>query len=793
MAEQWLLFGTVAEAVRVQTTPELKAAAFVTALSTSMRAKLHRTPTGGATTTIVDVPIPGPVVASGTDVTLAVVNDPSGTVTTTNLTDGASYVFELTNTAGDGGARGSAGLSGKLVSISSSIATKVDIGPLTFRFGASAGGSGGTVPSSNRGAISGTTFSIALPTVGASDVTIIRAVFVGTGVTPPSVTTPAGFTKSRDQVLSAPAGGDAKASRFVEFTRAAGAVSATIQLSLASAATGAWEYHTFPNRKIVGSSYAENLTYTTAPVTPAVANEYANVVVLATVASNQFLRTITSSALTMAAPAPSTTPTLATGSITQAAASTVAGITFTLADPSGGAGGEQTHASVIVLADISAVPNPGGGGGGSTEGLGDGPGPLNGSYSTGSPSGGGWTTLLQATDPPVELGNYYGWHHQWGLTRRQLFKVARAHDISQTVSGADGYASLQWAKMERTKGVREWSKMQSWIDNTVDCTRVYTFWTSPTWASKRDLGVNIIGGGFVSANFSPPRDMQDVANFFTDMYSRFTVSQIPVIEIGNEPKFGDGPGFSQMGQDDFIGGRVLNPFTSNESDTTRSSGGGGNHFFTGTPRELARIAYTVRQSVPAGVKLIGCGWEQTVGSYPGEYTIRDFWAFMNADIPGGQKAADIIDWVSYHPYLYSNNPEVVHLQHLSYKYWMGQLATALGKPALASRPLAVTEVGHEVGGGGGAASSFTAAQIATTNKRATAILAALGARMCIWYIDRTGETVTTYPPSGANNATMIAACDASDVINNNRIRQAAWKPSTGECWLRFDNNTELTV
>jgi hypothetical protein len=40
---------------------------------------------------------------------------------------------------------------------------------------------------------------------------------------------------------------------------------------------------------------------------------------------------------------------------------------------------------------------------------------------------------------------------------------------------------------------------------------------------------------------------------------------------------------------------------------------------------------------------------------------------------------------------------------------------------------------------------------------------------------------------------MIAACDASDVINNNRIRQAAWKPSTGECWLRFDDNTELTV
>lgn len=394
------------------------------------------------------------------------------------------------------------------------------------------------------------------------------------------------------------------------------------------------------------------------------------------------------------------------------------------------------------------------------------------SFTPGAPSGSGWTTVLASTDSEIVIPNYFVGSHRWMNLGASPYSYAlhRSHDArgSSALTGGAEDTSMLWARLHPGRYTYNWAGTDDWIAQTSGKSRCFTFFGCPTWARKYTdtaTGRPVKYNSFPDAA-SAPASLDYVREFVTAFYARYTAAQVPFFEIWNEPNFGAyGPTYAQ-------------PTINNRWTDAGNQLAGGAPFFNGSAVDLAGIAQAANESVPAGVTILGCGFEIGVDATPYGMDTRQINTFLAA---GGFNHCD---GLSYHSYMYSNDPGVVTTVGGGVKAW--RIANGLS-----SMPQYNSETGHEVGSGGGAASNFSNAQLAATTIRSFTRSAALGDKFYCVYQDRGSNGSVTMGNPSASAEIAAALNEVYNKLNGKTMRQFSTN-ADGRVWARFSDNTEIT-
>ncbi len=389
-------------------------------------------------------------------------------------------------------------------------------------------------------------------------------------------------------------------------------------------------------------------------------------------------------------------------------------------------------------------------------------------FTPGAPPGSGWTTVLAATDTEIVVPNYFVGSHRWLSLGAAPYSYAthRSHDARGTSalpSGTDD-SSLLWARLHTGRYTYNRAAVDDWISQTSGKTRVFTFFGTPTWARKYTdtaTGRGVKYNTFPDAA-SAPADMAYITEFFTWLYSIYTVAQIPFVEVWNEPSFGA------------YGSTYSPPTTTNRWTDPGNQLGGDACFFNGTAIDHKNMAQAVRAAVPVGVTVLGCGFE--IGSDPTPYGIdtRNINAFLAA---GGFA---FVNGLSFHSYMYSNNPSIVTTVGAGVKAW--RVANGLS-----AMPQYNTETGHE---NPGPASNYSTVQLAATTVREYVRSAANGDKMFCVYQDRGSASRQTMGNPAIETEIATALTEVYNKLNGQTLRQISTN-ADGRVWARNAGNNEI--
>lgn len=763
MATKWTITGPLANTLDAITTgPTNRATAFVSGMSTNMTAKLKRN-----SVEVLSATIPGPLTSSSAVATLALTTAPAATITTTDLDDGASYVFELIS--GDGNSKASAPAGptpGSTIPIEVSedldSASTVNIGPLNFDFDVDLVAA--TPQDYDSGTISGTTTSISLPAVASQGIAVITLVFASTTTNTPPSATISGWTTAFDRFLSNPVGGAARAARHVQFYREGSASAGAVTVNYGSAVIGAFTYYTFANRSYEKSASAENTNYSANPFSPFSTTSYTDTLKLVHMTTNQYRRQATTSNASVTTTVSSQdAPSIAGAFTTQASSGSVSSFGWTLTDPVGGSGQEQTQSSVTLLYPFGASPVTGGGGG-------------SGSFTEGSPpndGAGSWQTIHTAGEQPIQIPWYfYGWHRSQSDQPLYQYNADRNWDFS-----VNGGADCSWARCNPSNGVYNWSGPDQWIARTDGKFRLWTVSLTPEWAVAPSDRIYPGAGAvryptFPNGSF-PPGSQSYLATFIQAVINRYG-SNIDAFELWNEP---------------------TTPDTSPDSRRFPSTLGA---FYSGSLRELAVMGRTIKQTIRASahpnIPLWWCGWE---GQFQNTTNTRPK-TFATVSDGAGGVGIDHVDVLSFHPYMYNADPVRVWNEVLGYRAQLESIAATLGRPSIATMPINADETGHE---DPNIATNYSFEVIAKDLKQSVGYALAgakYGCTGIILYQD-SPQPRTFRSPINANSLLVDAAnyahnANTTKAVGGKIIRQISIRTGASglnpQTWIRFDDNSE---
>jgi hypothetical protein len=200
-------------------------------------------------------------------------------------------------------------------------------------------------------------------------------------------------------------------------------------------------------------------------------------------------------------------------------------------------------------------------------------------------------------------------------------KTVRSHDMK---SGTG-----MWKYIETSKGVFDWSNLDSWVSTHHASGRdlVFTLFGTPTWASARPSEVGAYGSTYLGVS-AEPSDMADWDAFCTAVATRY-LGKIKYYEVWNEPNL-------------------------NNNGTTTS---GSNFYFSGTFAKLSEMVRRANQAIKAvdpTAKII-CPpitvWSATAGQSAETY----FTGMMAASDGATGTMADWVDIIGVHLYLPGSN------------------------------------------------------------------------------------------------------------------------------------------
>ena len=418
----------------------------------------------------------------------------------------------------------------------------------------------------------------------------------------------------------------------------------------------------------------------------------------------------------------------------------------------------QVSISFSITLTMPTFGTGGGGGGGGID--------PSGVFTAGTPPGGftGWTPVLTAAQSGVLLPtHFYGWHRDSNMGAAQFnYALHRSWDFDD----GSGSGGTLWAHWNPAPGVYNWGWLDTWIDLTAGKRRVFTFSWTPEWAVE--------GGTKVASNRYPayrygqyaPASMAHVTAAVQAFYSRYSASQVPDIEVWNEPETG-----------------------SNTDPSVRNASPAG-AFCAMTMTQLVQVAKAIKAAVPVGVRVLGCGWEGD-SAYGNNSTL-----FAKTSDGAGGHGIDHIDVWTFHPYEYNYFYNRTWVEAAGYRDQLQRIATDLGKPAVATKLIGATETGHE---SPGLAESTDANTVARGMKQmvgfAVAAHIAHGNEMQILYADKTDPRTFKGPIN--NSAVLRAAAEYCDAVNGGRtVRQVYIKTQGSQdpaVWIRFANNVEFVA
>ena len=390
-------------------------------------------------------------------------------------------------------------------------------------------------------------------------------------------------------------------------------------------------------------------------------------------------------------------------------------------------------------------------------------------FTPGAPPGGGWTVVIAPTDTPVVVpANFVGWHRYFNIGPSPYpYKTHRGHDQR----GVNDDVSTIMARMRPNSTTWNRQFLDEFLAQTPGKTRVLPIFGTPTWARKY---TDTASFGPVKYPSFPDMASAPVADFVASVVDRifgawgYTASDFPFLEVWNEPSFGYSGGQS-----------YLDPVAGQRWTSANNPLRGQAMFFNGDHNDLARIAREIKENVPGGVTVMGCGFELGLES---NGSTRMF----NPSLFAAAGGMAYIDWFTYHSYIYGYDPSVVTSVRGNVRAW-------LNANGYTSMPMANSETGYEYPG---PAFNRTDAEIAAGAIRMFLRSAIDGDKMFIAYQDRGDQDIYNNPqgptfknPTGS--ATIQAALQSLDALNGKTIRQAQFN-ADGRVWVRFSNNTELS-
>lgn len=332
-------------------------------------------------------------------------------------------------------------------------------------------------------------------------------------------------------------------------------------------------------------------------------------------------------------------------------------------------------------------------------------------------------TLMDPSDTPFKLGKIFsGWHRD-NLYSINPYEVLhqRLHDWRPASDADDG--GVFWARVARAgRHQYDWARFDEAIQSNGGCPKIVLTYLTPAWAVseankteiRRRYGPENQFGQiqnvtrYPSYPYSghPPEDWTYLSEYIEAIFrpkdqtgpvgepgGGYTAEQIPVIELDNEQKF------SSKG---INAGRWWdNPFvnqTVDQSSNYYPGKIGPRAFNLMTMQEMAIKARIAKASVPAGVQVWCGGWEgdssgRSAANPGAGYSTMQAW--MLTDDGAGGIAADHVDCIPFHPYMYNYDPIRVQQEIDGYRAQLQWLAQLTGKPSLATLPIHANETGHE--------------------------------------------------------------------------------------------------
>lgn len=435
------------------------------------------------------------------------------------------------------------------------------------------------------------------------------------------------------------------------------------------------------------------------------------------------------------------------------------------------------------------------------------------------------TILMLPTDPPYKIGALgNGWHRD-GRVQVGGFPLPheRSHDVWPPTGQDDG--GYTWGRVARAgRHIYDKPRMDQLMSRNGGCPKLHTVYLTPGWAvseANKTLIRNRFGNenqyGQISGpsrypsypySAMPPENWEYLAEYIRWLYrptnqngpggepgAGYTPAQIPVIEYGNEQKFGEKVPNTSLRYWDY---QYASP----------------NPFNLHTPGEMAIAVRICKANVPAGVLVSIGGWEgdsngKTRANPNAGYSFFQAWA-LSSDGAGGV-GIDHVDIIFIHPYMYSYNPERVAEEIDGYRKQLEWLADDLGKPHLAKLPIHANETGHEstTGKDGeyGTGTWIINNQgqtgyntLARNMKRSTLMCVANASRrqvVGITHYKDLGYAAAGGTPIGrqtygspSENATLTAAGQFCNQPVGRVVRQAVIR-TNGEYWVEFEGNLIL--
>ncbi len=273
--------------------------------------------------------------------------------------------------------------------------------------------------------------------------------------------------------------------------------------------------------------------------------------------------------------------------------------------------------------------------------------------------------LLEPSDRPLDIPlDFVGLHSDHGMggdtpPPDYPYDAVRSHDAMDERA----FPVLQWALIETSAGVYDWTAMDRWIAAHPDKTRIFVLFGCPAFYQKypgeRWRYPYLPGGG------SPPKDPAAAARFVRALLDKYP-KHIDFLEVWNEPNF------HWNGSD---------PLRDRWPTSEANPG-----FFTGTASELAALARAVGEVLPARTRLMCGGWE---GQSAGKSQKNSLLRFASAPDGKGRKGLDHIQALAVHCYIYKNDPNklVAELRDYNARFEQAGFASDL--------PRYVSEIGAE--------------------------------------------------------------------------------------------------
>lgn len=447
-------------------------------------------------------------------------------------------------------------------------------------------------------------------------------------------------------------------------------------------------------------------------------------------------------------------------------------------------------------------------------------------YSPTTPPSNAVTTLMTPSDTPIKLGRMsHGWHRYNNFTFADPYTIPHQRLWDWWPASSSDDLGCMWARIFRTgRTSPDRARFDEAIADNGGCPKILPVHPAPAWAIAQSH-IDEVRARYGQENqfgqihgptrypsypysFGPLASWTYLAEYIEWIYTPAdqlcsigilgagkTPEQIPVIEFGNEQKFG-----------------AKVPNTSSRYWDYEYAGNPPRAFNLMTPGEMAIAVRIIKENVPAGVQVWIGGWEgdyngKTLSNPSAQYSFFQAWA-LSSDGAGGL-GIDHVDCVPFHPYMYGYDPQRVQTEINGYRAQLEWLANHLGRPSLATLPIHANETGHQNSNGDNLSygsvtylrntqPSTWVSTIARDMMRTFLYCAGNASRKQVWGITHYKDA-PTFTTNGQPNGSQTYGTPAENqgLINQTieinglvgKVVRQAYILSDGQVWVEFEDGT----